>query len=103
MTTTQTAALLATLQKASDLLHELRAHDLTDPDSESTMAEIEAALAGQAIPPSGETETEPMLTVSYECPHCGECWDEQWTSACNSDCGNCGQGDVQPLEWRETP
>jgi hypothetical protein len=50
-------ALLATLQKASALLHELRAHDLTDPDSESTMAEIEAALAGQAIPPSGETET----------------------------------------------
>jgi predicted protein tyrosine phosphatase len=56
MTTTHTATLLATLQKANDLLHELRAHDLTDPDSESTMAEIEAALAGQAIPPVGETE-----------------------------------------------
>lgn len=37
--------LLAALKRAQDLLIELRANDLTDPEDEQTMSDIEAAIA----------------------------------------------------------
>lgn len=42
---------------------------------------------------------EPLLKISYVCPSCAAEWQDLWTSACDSECGECGQRDVQPTDW----
>jgi len=47
---------------------------------------------------------ETMLHIEYECPKCGETWDDYHTSAVDSDCPNedtCGCRDITPLTWTE--
>jgi len=37
--------------------------------------------------------------IEYRCPKCGHEWEEEYSCACDSECGECGQGDIQALEW----
>jgi hypothetical protein len=46
---------------------------------------------------SGESDDEPMLQIDYRCPNCGH----EWTSACDSDCPQCGTTNITALSWRE--
>lgn len=42
-----------------------------------------------------------MLTNFYECPHCGECWDDEWPCAVDDDCPHCGLRHISPVESKE--
>lgn len=44
-----------------------------------------------------EEEDEDDLTVRYRCPKCGEKWEEEYTSACDSECGKCGTENISAL------
>jgi DNA-directed RNA polymerase subunit M/transcription elongation factor TFIIS len=46
-------------------------------------------------------QREPMLSIFYECPECGYQWEEEHTSACDSECGECGEGSVEAYHWEE--
>jgi hypothetical protein len=48
-----------------------------------------------------QTNDEPLLDIEYRCPACGHDWQEQWTSACDSECPNCGTADITALDWNE--
>ncbi|HET6574098.1 MAG TPA: hypothetical protein VFG68_10880 [Fimbriiglobus sp.] len=63
------------------------------------LAELDAA--DQANFDTDQTEDEPMLDIEYRCPECGHEWQEQWTSACDSECPNCGTEDITALSWDE--
>jgi ribosomal protein S27AE len=48
------------------------------------------------------TDTEEkQLLIRYKCPNCGHRWHEIWSSACDSECGRCGTGDITALDWEE--
>lgn len=40
-------------------------------------------------------EPEPMLRVFYVCPKCENEWEEEWTSACDSECPKCGTENIE--------
>ena len=58
-------------------------------------AEDEAAFDAE------QQEAEPLLDIEYRCPTCGHEWQEQWTSACDSECPLCGTTDITALSWDE--
>lgn len=57
-------------------------------------AEDEAAF-------NAEAEEERLLDIKYRCPNCDHEWQEQWTSACDSECPHCGTKDITALSWEE--
>lgn len=50
---------------------------------------------------ASQNEDEPLLDIEYRCPECGVEWTEQWTSACDSECPNCGTENITALDWNE--
>jgi len=44
-------------------------------------------------------EEEELLDIQYRCPECGHEWEEQWSSACDSECPNCGTKNITALSW----
>jgi predicted Zn-ribbon and HTH transcriptional regulator len=48
-----------------------------------------------------QSETERLLDIEYRCPACGHEWEETYECACDSECPNCGSGDITALDWRE--
>jgi predicted Zn-ribbon and HTH transcriptional regulator len=42
---------------------------------------------------------EPMLNVYYHCPECDYEWDEEHTSACDSQCPECNESNVEAFDW----
>lgn len=43
------------------------------------------------------------LQVDYHCQHCEHDWQEEWSCACDSECPNCGAGDIGASDWEELP
>jgi len=43
----------------------------------------------------------PEYLIEYECPQCGHEWHEIWSSACDSECPECGCGDIQAADYEE--
>ena len=41
-----------------------------------------------------------LLDIKYVCPDCGYKWREHWTSACNSECSQCGTRNISPLSYQ---
>lgn len=81
--------------------------DCTDDEARKTARRIadhfaELDAADQAAFDTNETKDEPMLDIEYGCPECGHEWQEQWTSACDSECPNCGTEDITALSWDES-
>lgn len=65
---------------------------------------IQEAIAqalGEPIPAAQEEESEPLLNIHYHCPKCSHDWQEQWSCACDSECPECGESDIQASEWEE--
>jgi DNA-directed RNA polymerase subunit RPC12/RpoP len=50
---------------------------------------------------ANQNDDEPLLDIDYRCPDCGHEWHEQWSSACDSDCPNCGARDITAMSWNE--
>ena len=48
-----------------------------------------------------EAEEERLLDIEYRCPDCDHEWQEQWSSACDSQCPNCGLKNVAALSWSD--
>ena len=48
-----------------------------------------------------EEEEETMKVIQYKCPKCQHEWEERWTSACDSECPECGTTDIQAMDWEE--
>jgi predicted Zn-ribbon and HTH transcriptional regulator len=46
-------------------------------------------------------EEEELLIVQYLCPKCGHKWAEEWTSACDSECPECGTENITALSWEK--
>lgn len=42
----------------------------------------------------------PALLIDYECPKCGETWQDVWSCACDDDCPGCG-ATIEALDWKE--
>jgi hypothetical protein len=42
-----------------------------------------------------------MLEITYRCPDCGHTWNEVYESACDSECPECGAGEITALSWVE--
>lgn len=40
-----------------------------------------------------------VLDIEYRCPDCDHEWQEQWSSACDSQCPNCGLKNITALSW----
>lgn len=60
---------------------------------EPTMADAMAVLAS--------VEQEQELLIEYHCTKCSHDWQEQWSCACDSECPNCGQSDIEASDWKE--
>lgn len=45
----------------------------------------------------GEDEN---LNLRYRCPECGHCWEEQWPSACDSECPKCDTKNITSLQYK---
>ena len=40
-----------------------------------------------------------QLLIDYVCYRCDNEWKEVYSSACDSECGKCGAGNVTAVEW----
>jgi len=47
----------------------------------------------------GEDDT--PLRIFYECPECDHEWEEEWTSACDSECPECGTTNISPVRYED--
>jgi hypothetical protein len=47
-----------------------------------------------------EDEDEDDLEIRYRCPKCGHTWEEEYQSACSSECDKCGTTDIEALMWK---
>jgi DNA-directed RNA polymerase subunit RPC12/RpoP len=50
---------------------------------------------------ASQAEHERLMDIEYRCPECGHEWQEQWSSACDSECPHCGLKEVTALSWDE--
>jgi predicted RNA-binding Zn-ribbon protein involved in translation (DUF1610 family) len=50
---------------------------------------------------SEEEEYLEWFNIQYRCPECGQQWDEEWDSACDSECPQCGLEDIIPLSFTQ--
>jgi predicted Zn-ribbon and HTH transcriptional regulator len=76
----------------------------TDDEARRTARQIAdkfAELDAQDEFEASQNEDEPLLDIEYRCPECGHEWQEQWTSACDSECPKCGTEDITALDWNE--
>ncbi len=67
---------------------------LTEANVLSKILELDFVLG------AWEEEVEVDLDIRYRCPMCGYTWEEGYTSACDSECPNCGIGNIQSLMWK---
>lgn len=37
----------------------------------------------------------------YVCPSCKDVWDDEWSSACDNECGRCGQKHIAPVSTED--
>lgn len=51
--------------------------------------------------PTPEAKPERMLRVFYVCPKCGEEWEEEYSCACDSECGACGCENIEAARWED--
>jgi hypothetical protein len=42
-----------------------------------------------------------MLDIKYVCPNCGHEWEEQWSSACDSECPECDTDNIEATSWED--
>jgi len=57
------------------------------------------SMARQVADQFAELDAEDELNIDYRCPECGHRWQEQWSSACDSECPNCGTENITALTW----
>lgn len=50
---------------------------------------------------ASQAEHERMLDIEYRCPKCGHEWQDQWTSACDSECPYCGLKNITAFSCDE--
>jgi hypothetical protein len=48
-----------------------------------------------------QIKQERLLDIEYRCPVCGHEWEETYECACDSECPECGKGNITALDWRE--
>lgn len=78
--------------------------DSTDEEARRMARQIAERLSdldAQDEYEASQNEDEALLDIKYRCPACGHEWQEQWTSACDSECPNCGTEDITALDWSE--
>jgi hypothetical protein len=49
----------------------------------------------------GDEDEERLLDVRYRCPDCGHEWEERYSSACDSECDDCGAKSITALMWKD--
>lgn len=64
---------------------------------------VAAATAGDTLDELLPEKPEPLLRVFYVCPinFCGETWEEEYESACDSTCPKCGTENIEADRWEE--
>lgn len=72
---------------------------LTDSDVDE--ARRHALMIAECFSQLDADDEERLLDIEYRCPECDHEWQEQWTSACDSQCPNCGLKDITALSWDE--
>lgn len=45
--------------------------------------------------PPAERPPSPWFRIFYKCPECAEEWEEEWSSACDSECPKCGTENIE--------
>ena len=63
-------------------------------------AELENGSSGQVE--NGESSVEPLLLNTYQCPQCGQTWNDTWSCAADDDCPHCGTRHVSPIDSEES-
>lgn len=53
-------------------------------------------------PPKASPEHDQWLDLRYQCPDCGHEWRDQWSSAVDAECPECGTKDISPVSWDES-
>lgn len=48
-----------------------------------------------------EFDSAAFLDVRYACPHCNNTWTEQYASACDSECRECGTENITALMYKK--
>lgn len=64
-------------------------------------ARRQALMVAECFSQLDAEDEERLLDIEYRCPECDHEWQEQWTSACDSRCPNCGLKDISALSWDE--
>ena len=63
----------------------------------------QAQLSGEPVDATAAfailAEPERQLLIVYQCPLCQHGWDDQWSSAVDSDCPQCNTRDIMPVTW----
>lgn len=72
---------------------------LTDSDVDE--ARRHALMVAECFSQLDAEDEERLLDIEYRCPECDHEWQEQWTSACDSQCPNCGLKEITALSWDE--
>lgn len=72
---------------------------LTESDVDE--ARRHALMIAECFSQLDADDEERLFDIKYRCPECDHEWQEQWTSACDSQCPNCGLKDITALSWDE--
>ena len=59
-------------------------------------AQLAAAKDQQAEAEADDDEDGDLLELGYDCPDCGEHWEDVWSCAVDDDCPTCGLRHIQP-------
>lgn len=68
--------------------------------SSPTAEQIDKVFSN-ALAKMDEEPAETMKRIFYVCPKCEEKWEEEYTSACDSECPKCGTENIEATQWEE--
>ena len=78
---------------------------LNENELRTVLSELIHALHDENIDKCYEVlrnwDLERLLLVKYKCPDCGHEWEEQYESACDSECPSCDAQNIEALSWTE--
>jgi hypothetical protein len=74
--------------------------DLLDELTDDQLEEFVGARVSDEEADDEDDEDEEDLDIRYRCPVCGHTWEEQYPSACCSECDQCGTTDIEALMWK---
>jgi len=67
---------------------------LTDQQIDKLCEKLNYATEIQVL---SDVKTKVLLFRNhYRCPKCGAKWDDVWSCACNDECPNCNEKDIEP-------